>query len=220
MRPRTGSQLPLAPSYPFLLAALLLGHLVAAGCSNNRKPSTITPSLGVPFERGIASWYGSKFHGRRTACGERYDMHELTAAHPSLPFGTRVNVRNTRTGREVAVRINDRGPFSKNRIIDLSYAAAQEVGLVGPGTASVEIYLIPEVGPLPRFTVQVAAFSEAERAEALLLEMARIYPETVVDSDGAWHRVQIGAFHDRRQAETLRRELAGIGVSSIVITAR
>jgi rare lipoprotein A len=220
MRPRTGSRLPLVPSYPLLLAALLLGQLVASGCVNNRKPSTVTPSLGVPFERGIASWYGSKFHGRRTACGERFDMNDLTAAHPKLPFGTRVSVRNSRTGKEVMVRINDRGPFSKNRIIDLSYAAAREVGMVGSGTASVEIYLMPAAGLPSRYMVQVGAFSEAERAEALLLEMTRIYPEAVIDSEGAWHRVQIGAFHDRRQAETLRRELAGIGVSSIVITAR
>jgi rare lipoprotein A len=174
----------------------------------------------VPYERGIASWYGSRFHGRRTACGERYDMHEMTAAHPSLPFGTRVGVRSTRTNREVVVRINDRGPFSKNRIIDLSYAAARELGMVGAGTASVELYLVPESGILPRYTVQVGAFSEAARAEALQRDIARLYPEAVVDSDGTWSRVQIGAFHDRREAEVLRRELAILGISSVVVAAR
>lgn len=219
MRQRTGSRLVPVSSL-CLLAALLLGQLLTVGCSNHRKPSTAPSSFGVPFERGIASWYGLKFHGRRTASGERYDMHEMTAAHPSLPFGTLVAVRNTRTGREAVVRINDRGPFARHRVIDLSYAAAREVGVVGPGTASVELYLMPAAGVAPRYTVQVGAFSESERAEALRREMAQIYPEAFVNSDGTWNRVQIGAFHERDQAETLRRELAILGVSSIVVAGR
>lgn len=219
MRQRKALRLALArPRFAFL-AVLLLCQLWAVACSNNRRPSSPT-SLGVPIERGVASWYGAKFDGRRTASGERYDMTELTAAHPTLPFGTRVGVRNTRTGREVVVRINDRGPFSKNRIIDLSYAAAREVGVVGPGTASVELYLVPEAGVPQRFTVQVAAFSEPERAASLHREIAQIYPEAVIDSDGTWNRVQIGAFDSRDQAESLRRELAAIGVASIVVSAR
>jgi peptidoglycan lytic transglycosylase len=219
MRQRKALRLALVcPRFAFL-AVLLLCQLLAVACANNRKPSAPT-SLGVPIERGIASWYGPKFDGRRTASGERYDMTELTAAHPTLPFGTRVGVRNTRTGREVVVRINDRGPFSKNRIIDLSYAAAREVGVVGPGTASVELFLVPETGAPPRFTVQVGAFSEPERAVLLHREIARVYPEAVVDSDGTWNRVQIGAFDSRDQAESLRRELAAIGVAAIVVSAR
>ena len=219
MRQRVGSRLAQVPSL-FLFAALLLGQLLAVGCTNNRKPSTSPSSFGVPFERGIASWYGRQFHGRRTANGERYDMHEMTAAHPSLPFGTLVGVRNTRTGREAVVRINDRGPFARNRVIDLSYAAAREVGVVAAGTASVELYLMPASGVAPRYSVQVGAFSETERAEALRREMAQIYPEAFVSSDGTWNRVQIGAFHEREQAETLRRELAILGVSSIVVVGR
>ncbi len=202
-----------------LLVTLLLCQLLATACSNNRKPAGPT-SLGVPVQRGIASWYGPRFHGRTTASGERYDMNDLTAAHPSLPFGTKVGVRNTRTGREVVVKINDRGPFSKNRIIDLSYAAAREVGVVGPGTAAVELYLVPAAGAPPRYTVQVGAFSEAERAVSLHREVARLYPEAVVDSDGTWNRVQIGAFDRREAAESLRRELAVIGVPSVVVSAQ
>jgi len=87
--------------------------------------------------RGLASWYGEKFHGRRTASGERFDMNALTAAHPSLPFGSRVRVRNLRNGREVEVRINDRGPFTGGRVIDLSRAAAQVLGLVQAGVGPV-----------------------------------------------------------------------------------
>ena len=92
------------------------------------------------LERGRASWYGPGFHGRKTANGERFNMNELTAAHKTLPFGTRVLVRNPATGKEVAVRINDRGPFVKGRIIDLSRAAAKELGVLGHGHVSVELH--------------------------------------------------------------------------------
>lgn len=90
-------------------------------------------------EVGMASWYGPKFHGKRTASGERYDQRKLTAAHPSLPFGTKVRVTNIENDRSVVVEINDRGPFIRNRIIDLSKAAAKEIGMLGCGVARVEL---------------------------------------------------------------------------------
>jgi rare lipoprotein A len=172
------------------------------------------------LEKGTASWYGLQFHGHRTASGERFNMNELTAAHPSLPFGTLLEVRNVRNGRSVVVRVNDRGPFSKSRILDLSFGAAREIGLVLTGTAQVEVYLVNQGGAPPRYTVQVAAFGEEERALALKSELSRYYPETVVRSDGTWSRVQVGAFSERDRAETLRRELAAMGMSSIVVAAR
>lgn len=92
-----------------------------------------------PDEQGMASWYGARFHKRRTASGERFDMYALTAAHPTLPFGTRVCVRSLSTGRSVQVRINDRGPHAAGRIIDLSQAAAKQLGMLGLGTKSVAI---------------------------------------------------------------------------------
>jgi rare lipoprotein A len=217
MRPRKDSRLVVIGVRVAVFALLLP---LAVACSGNRKPASAPPTLGVPVERGIASWYGPKFNGKRTASGERYDMNAFTAAHPSLPFGTKIGVRNTRTGREVMVRVNDRGPYSKNRVIDLSYAAAREVGVVGPGTASVEIYLVPAAGAPQRFTVQVGAFSEAEKAVSLQRDVVRLYPEAVVESDGTWSRVQIGAFDDRDQAESLRRDLASIGMPAIVVAAR
>lgn len=220
MRPRKDSRLVVVFLPRVAVSAFLLVELLAVACSGNRQPASAPPTLGLPLERGIASWYGPKFNGKMTASGERYDMNALTAAHPSLPFGTKIGVRNTRTGREVIVKVNDRGPYSKNRIIDLSYAAAREVGVVGPGTASVELYLVPEAGAPPRFTVQLGAFSEPERAASLQREVARLYPEAVVASDGTWSRVQIGAFDDRDQAESLRRELASIGMQAVVVSAR
>ena len=220
MRHRKDSRLPVVLlSRPTLAALFVCCQILAIGCAGNRKPAA-PPTLSVPIERGIASWYGPKFNGKMTASGERYDMNAFTAAHLSLPFGTKIGVRNTRTGREVVVRVNDRGPYSRNRIIDLSYAAAKEVGVVGPGTASVEIYRIPEAGLPPRYTVQVGAFSETDKASAFQREMARLYPETVVNTDGTWSRVQIGAFDDRDRAESLRRELAAIGMPAVVVSAR
>lgn len=101
-----------------------------------------------PFkQRGIASWYGKPFHGRRTATGERYNMHAMSAAHPTLPLPSYVKVTNLRNGTSVIVRVNDRGPFAQDRIIDLSQAAAKELGIVKGGLAAVELNLIvPEPG--------------------------------------------------------------------------
>jgi len=131
------------------LTALLATALWLGGCAT-RAPST--PDMpGMPdagqdgvesarvIEQGMASWYGEKFHGRRTASGEPFDMNALTAAHKTLPFGTQVRVRHARTGREVVVRINDRGPHVRGRIIDLSRAAAAAIGLVQTGVAPVVV---------------------------------------------------------------------------------
>ena len=96
-----------------------------------------------PFkQRGVASWYGKPFHGRRTATGERYDMHSMSAAHPTLPLPSYVRVTNLKSGTSVIVRVNDRGPFAHDRVIDLSHAAAQHLGIVKGGIAAVELNLI------------------------------------------------------------------------------
>ena len=117
---------------------------VLAGCSTapdrgrpESQPAALTISPGAELGRGRASWYGPGFHGKRTASGERFDMNDLTAAHRTLPFGTRVRVRNTKNGREVVVRINDRGPQISGRIIDLSKAAAAVLDLLQAGEAPV-----------------------------------------------------------------------------------
>ena len=99
----------------------------------------LTGEDALELERGKASWYGGQFHGRRTASGENYDKYALTAAHKTLPFGTIVRVRSLKLGREVDVRINDRGPFSAGRVIDVSEAAAEALGLVGAGVAEVSL---------------------------------------------------------------------------------
>src|SRR5215468_4632339 len=118
------------------LALALLG---AAGCALH---APAPPPIINGVQTGIASWYGPGFHGNRTANGEIYDQYELTAAHPSLPLGTRAVVTNLGNGRVVEVRINDRGPFVGGRAIDLSYAAARLIGMIGTGTAPVRIEVV------------------------------------------------------------------------------
>jgi rare lipoprotein A len=230
---RHGNNLSRATATTRLLIVTLPLFLTAA-CSLNRRPDDGTPGLGRPLESGVASWYGPGFHGHRTASGERYNMYDLTAAHPTLPFGTRLEVRNAGTGKAVRVRVNDRGPFKKRRILDLSLAAARAIGMYGSGTAYVEVYLAPPGseaelltpavmtagGPAPRYTVQVGAFGDAGRAVELHRQISRIYPEVFVHSDGTWNRVQVGLFTDRDQAESLRRELAVLGLSSVVVATR
>lgn len=136
-------------SFKPALTAVLATVLWLGGCAT-RAPSAPDVS-GVPdaaqgagevhgeIERGLASWYGERFHGRRTASGEPFDMHAMTAAHKTLPFGTQVRVRHATTGQEVLVRINDRGPHVRGRIIDLSRAAAAAIGLVQTGVAPVVV---------------------------------------------------------------------------------
>jgi rare lipoprotein A len=108
----------------------------ASGGTNGHAPKAVGEAVGV------ASWYGGKFHGRTTASGEPYDMHAMTAAHPSLPFGTKVRVTNLENGRSVVLRINDRGPFAKRRIIDVSRHAAKHLGFLGTGLARVRVQVI------------------------------------------------------------------------------
>lgn len=123
----------------------LPGGPALQGLSPGHGESRLKP--GNALQRGVASWYGPGFHGRRTANGERYDMNELTAAHKTLPFGTQVLVRNPRNGKEVVVRINDRGPYVAGRVIDLSKAAARAVGIDGIGTVELhEVERIPAGG--------------------------------------------------------------------------
>jgi rare lipoprotein A len=123
----------------FLLSLWLAAGLL--GCGGKPAPLTASDVKGYS-EKGTASWYGGKYHGRLTANGERYDMHAMTAAHRTLPFGVVVEVVNLENGRKTRVRINDRGPFKKGRIIDLSYAAARKLGMVRQGLARVKIRVV------------------------------------------------------------------------------
>jgi rare lipoprotein A len=193
-------------------ALLAVALAVAAACATSR-PRASFPAV----ERGVASWYGPGFHGRDTASGEPYDMHAMTAAHRTLPFGTLVEVRSLDSGLATRVRINDRGPFRKNRIIDLSNAAAAAIGMIGPGTARVEIRIVTLGAAKGRFAVQVGAFQERALADDLYERLRGAYPGAAVRSDEVWHRVQVGAFDDRAEAESLRRALERAGYTALVV---
>lgn len=125
-----------------LTLALAVG-LWLGGCAAPSRTDPSVPDAGqisTEMDAGMASWYGERFHGKRTASGEAFNMNEFTAAHKTLPFGTQVQVRNLDNGQEVVVRINDRGPFTRGRVIDLSRAAAQAIGLIQTGTARVAVF--------------------------------------------------------------------------------
>ena len=136
----------------YLAMCVLLG-MMSACAHQAREPSRVLPvdptSPDDGEMEGLASWYGRPHHGRRVASGEIYNMHRLTAAHRTLPFHTVVRVQNKRNGREVDVRINDRGPFVKGRIIDLSYAAAKALDMLRPGTAPVRLKIVPSNAHYP-----------------------------------------------------------------------
>ena len=177
---------------------------------------------GGNIEIGTASWYGGEFHGRRTASREIYDMNDLTAAHNSLPMGTFVAVTNLNNGRSVVVRINDRGPFTKNRVIDLSYAAARAIDMIGTGTAPVRIEVLTDISPplrALRFCVQTGSFVERANAEAMRKELANqftdVYISTFKTPQQVFYRVRIPA-EDRNAAEASARWLAERGYTAIV----
>jgi len=131
-----------------LLPIVFLSIVPGSACARWKAPSTPQASIERHYtETGQASWYGKAHHGESTASGERFDMHALTAAHRTLPFGTMVRVTDRKTGTSVNVRINDRGPSRPDRIIDLSYEAARKLGIVARGTAQVEITVIGRGGP-------------------------------------------------------------------------
>lgn len=161
------------------------------------------------LEEGIASWYGPKFHGRKTSSGEVYNMYGLTAAHRLLPMNTNVRVTNLENGNVIDLRINDRGPFAKDRIIDLSFAAARELDIIGPGTARVRVEAI---GSVPKdqmygnFYVQVGSFSSRENALKLKEEMQKKgYRDTklqeFIRNNQLFWRVHAGRFSNLLAAE-------------------
>ena len=184
-------------AFPFLAACTLIVFLAACARSPRAAarpffaPALAAPAGGGVFQTGVASWYGDDFHGRTTANGEIYDMRKLTAAHPDLPFHTLVEVENLENGRRVLVRINDRGPFLKGRIIDLSRKAAQRLDMEEKGTVAVNLRVMRRSDGPPAAGsdavvgkeavgrggfVQAGAFSVRENAQDLLLTLEEIFP--------------------------------------------
>jgi rare lipoprotein A len=213
-----------------------------------RRYHTLKQARGYS-ERGIASWYGSKFHGRRTSSGEPYDMYAMTAAHKSLPLPSYARVTNLRNNRSVIVRVNDRGPFHDNRLIDLSYTAAWKLGIIGEGTGLVEVAAIdpnapknvpepevaePETGEkvappakrsLPELFLQVGAFGNESNAGRLKQRLEKqLQVDVLIQESTAQaapvYRVQVGPIASVELADHLTLQLAQLGISDPHVVIR
>ncbi len=200
-----------------------------------QRPYTIKGKQYTPMasahgyvEKGIASWYGKKFHGRKTSNGETYNMYAMTAAHKTLPMGTWVRVYNRDTRQEVTLRVNDRGPFVRGRIIDLSYTGAKKLGMVGPGTARVKVTALGKATSYSKkthapvafkpvnywkgnFTVQVGAFKVKANAENYRKKLSNTYLNSHIipyeDDRGHFYRVRIGKFTNLKDADRFSEKL-------------
>ena len=189
-------------------------------------------------QRGLASWYGRDFHGKKTSNGEIYNMYAITAAHKTLPLGTYVKVHNLENNRSIVVRINDRGPFVRGRVIDLSYTAAKDIGIVGPGTARVEVVALgrrtsTSGGTAPtytaedyshgKFTFQVGAFLDRGNAERQKRELAQRYKNAhiaVYDrGDKIFYRVRVGRFTTLQEAIQQEEILIQDGFPDAILVA-
>ncbi|MGD9347986.1 MAG: septal ring lytic transglycosylase RlpA family protein [Candidatus Aminicenantes bacterium] len=175
------------------------------------------------IQTGLASWYGPDFHGKKTSSREVYNMYDMTAAHRTLPFGTYVMVTNLDNGRSVKVRINDRGPFVKDRIIDLSFAAAQVLDAVGPGVVPVKIEVLKDESPAQspvRFAVQVGAFINKDNARSLQKKLRNKYRDVYISvfqtPTQTFYRVRIKATN-REDAESITARLNKGGYVAFVL---
>jgi rare lipoprotein A len=173
---------------------------------------------------GVASWYGADFHGRRTSSGEVYDMYQLTCAHQTLPLGTMVMVTNLENGSSLELKVNDRGPFVKDRIIDVSYAAARMLGMWEKGTASVKVEVIGSAPELvQRFTLQVGSFVDETNAQRLAEQLRKNFDNvsvtTLETQTQKYHRVRVGQFDTRESALITAERLSQMGFN-VMVTSR
>ncbi|MEE8076703.1 MAG: septal ring lytic transglycosylase RlpA family protein [Candidatus Binatia bacterium] len=210
---------------------LLLSSIACSLPPTSAKVPLSPPTENRVSQTGIASWYGPGFHGLRTASGAIYNQYDMTAAHKTLPLGSRVMVTNIQNGRSVEVTINDRGPFAKGRIIDLSYAAANTLGMVGQGTIPVRIEVIDSGSTEVRnirtnldYTLQAGSFTEIGNARELRTRLESSYSRDSQISivpfqgkDSIYYRVQVGTFSNRRDAELAAQQFANDGFPIIIM---
>ncbi|HLO66951.1 MAG TPA: septal ring lytic transglycosylase RlpA family protein [Holophaga sp.] len=220
-------------------AALGVAVLLGLGCARPRALPSASPleAGGVFEEVGVASWYGGDdgFAGRPTANGERFDPRELTCAHRTLPFDTRVEVKNLGSGETVILRVNDRGPYARGRVLDVSERAARALGMHAAGTARVRIRSVdargnpapvdPEVLRGNPYTIQVAALADPEGIRRLSQEVRDLGPVSLQEVPGRGvKRVRVGAFarleDAQRAALVLARRLEGRGLDPFVTRVR
>jgi rare lipoprotein A len=213
------------------LGIIYLGALALSACAIPRSRVSFPTPPPAPAARatqtGIASWYGPGFHGKATSSGTIYDQNELTAAHQTLPLGTRALVTNLDTSRSLELTINDRGPFAKGRILDLSYASAQVLGAVGPGTIPVRIEVIDSPQPISTirssldYTLQLGSFAQLQNAQSLRDRLAKSFADISIVplavNEMTYYRVQMGNFSERTAAEEKARAIAEAGYPVIIM---
>ncbi|MDH3882762.1 MAG: septal ring lytic transglycosylase RlpA family protein [Desulfobacterales bacterium] len=244
--------------YRFILTFAVIVFLIygcASSTPRSQPPPSSKPGYPKPYkvlgkwyqplphsegfrQHGIASWYGRDFHGKKTSNGETYNMYAMTAAHKTLPLGTYVEVHNRENSRSVVVRINDRGPFVRGRIIDLSYTAARDIGIVGPGTARVEVVALGRPASSAgssastyvqddyysgNFTFQVGAFLNRENAEKLKRKLDQTYKNAhIVEYDNGvniFYRVRVGKVSTLEQAQEYEAYLIQNGFPDAIVVA-
>lgn len=204
----------------YISYSFIIGFLIS--CSSTSEFSKYENAKGILIETGVASWYGYEFDGNRTANGEIFNTYNFTAAHRTLPFNSIVRVVNKSNGKSVIVRINDRGPFVKNRIIDLSKKAAEEIAMIQPGSAVVEIWLLNSNSPIPKnlktshYTIQVGSYKNRRDAQTISskIENSRVVKANV---DGViYYRIYVGKFTNQQQAKGYQEILEDKGIDGFV----
>jgi len=174
-------------------------------------------------QTGTASWYGEDFHGKPTASGEVYDMYGYTAAHKTIPLGSKVRVTNLENGRQIIVPVNDRGPFVGDRVIDMSYGSAQRLGMVEEGLAKVriEVLEIPHTYTGGRYTLQFGSFAEKNNARKLAIQLeSRGYKPSIEEANvrgNTMYRVRLGSFNSIEGAQSLGQALTTAGISCYAV---
>jgi rare lipoprotein A len=211
-----------------IIFAISMGilFLIVSSCGVVRRTAPPESSgEGAIIGSGIASWYGPNFHGKLTSNGERYNMNDYTAAHKTLPFNTMVRVDNVENGKSVVVRINDRGPYIDNRIIDLSRRAAQQIDMIGSGTASVRLMVVREgdrpidqqnISSSETFTIQLAAFERESEAINRSNQISGSRVERVIVEGKTIYRVYYGTYSNPDQARSELNELSRKGIDGFV----
>jgi rare lipoprotein A len=212
-----------------MFGAATAALLTLNGCAHRGVARIPPPPKIGATETGIASWYGVPYNGRAAASGEIYDMEQLTAAHRTMPFGTWLEVTDLDNGKKVEVRVNDRGPFARGRILDLSLAAAREIEMLGPGTARVRLKVIaapvrnPVSDPVKSvefYAVQAGAFSTAERAETFAVSLGEKFNDARVEASGVVWRVLVGRALSLEDANRLAQKVRSAAGEAMVVADR
>ena len=184
-------------------------------------PAVVSPPAKTYLETGTASWYGRDFHGRTTASGDPFDMYGVSAAHRTLPLGTVLRVTNLDNFKTITVKVNDRGPFVRSRILDLSYGAARELGAVLQGSVHVKIEAVETPERAAVYAVQAAAFAELENAKTLKERLQRKYETVFIvpfeTNVGKFYRVRVGSYPTEEKAERIAGKLTLDGLEPVVV---